>query len=222
MQAAASPASARRELAAARLPASGYLFRRHDGAPGPNAPGLVSQLAARALRDAGVSATLHQLRHRFGTRTYQASHDIRVVQELMGHQSPVTTAAYIRRRHWWDAEPPALAAGIGTGPDDEDPDDGEWDDGDPDDDPGSDGREMAPAAAPDPGRPAGLTWAGALAAAGWRLSPSPGGCQVIGQDGQLCGAPGADRHVTARPVGDAWICGAHYEDLSVIITRGAA
>lgn len=82
------------ELAAARLPASGYLFRRHDGAPGPNAPGLVSQLAARALRDAGVSATLHQLRHRFGTRTYQASHDIRVVQELMGHQSPVTTAAY--------------------------------------------------------------------------------------------------------------------------------
>ena len=128
--------------------------------------------------------------------------------------------AGIRRRHWWDAEPRALAAGIGTGPDDDDPDDGEWDDGDPDDDPGIGGRETAPA--PDRGRPAGITWAGALAAAGWRLSPSPGGCQVIGQDGQRCGDPGAIHHVSARPVGDAWICARHHEHLSVIITRGAA
>ena len=38
--------------------------------------------------------TAHSLRHRFGTMTYRACKDIRVVQQLMGHASIQTTAGY--------------------------------------------------------------------------------------------------------------------------------
>ena len=82
------------ELAAAKLPSRGYAFRRHDGASGPNAPWLVSHLASDFLRDCGIPATLHSMRHRFASRTYQASKDIRAVQSLMGHVSPEVTSAY--------------------------------------------------------------------------------------------------------------------------------
>ena len=76
------------------LPASGFVFPRNDGQHGPNQPWTVSHLANRHLHECGINATLHQLRHRFGTAAYQASRDLRVVQELMGHQSPSTTAGY--------------------------------------------------------------------------------------------------------------------------------
>lgn len=82
------------ELAAARLPSSGYVFRRMDGRPGHNEAWLVSQLANRHLHNCGIAATLHQLRHRCGTMAYRASRDLRAVQELLGHQSPSTTAGY--------------------------------------------------------------------------------------------------------------------------------
>jgi integrase len=36
----------------------------------------------------------HTLRHRFGTQVYRHSHDLRAVQELLGHSSPVTTQRY--------------------------------------------------------------------------------------------------------------------------------
>jgi integrase len=76
------------------LPASGWVFRRRDGRPGPNTPALVSKLAGQHLRSCGIAATLHQLRHRFGTAAYDVGHDLRVVQELMGHATPATTALY--------------------------------------------------------------------------------------------------------------------------------
>jgi integrase len=82
------------EIAAAALPSHGYAFRRRDGRPGPNSPTRVSQLCNRHLHECGIAATLHQLRHRFGTQTYRASHDLRMVQELMGHADPATTAGY--------------------------------------------------------------------------------------------------------------------------------
>ena len=82
------------ELRAAGLPASGYVFRRRDGRPGPIAPHLVSHLAGECLREAGTSATLHQLRHRFLTLAYQQTRDLRLVQELAGHATPQTTAGY--------------------------------------------------------------------------------------------------------------------------------
>lgn len=82
------------ELSAARLPPRGWAFARLDGRPGPNQPWVVSQLCGAHLHQLGIPATLHQLRHRFGSRLYGETHDLRLVQELLGHASPVTTAGY--------------------------------------------------------------------------------------------------------------------------------
>ena len=87
------------EFAAAELTAlpgrrTGYVFKRHDGRTGHNQPWLVSNLANEHLHECGSRATLHQLRHWFGTNTYRAKRDLRVVQELMGHEEPSTTAGY--------------------------------------------------------------------------------------------------------------------------------
>lgn len=82
------------ELEAARLPVTGYAFRRADGKPGPNAPHHVSHLIAAYLHDAGIPATAHMLRHWFGTHSYRARRDLRATQKLMGHGSPDTTALY--------------------------------------------------------------------------------------------------------------------------------
>jgi integrase/recombinase XerC len=41
-----------------------------------------------------MDCSAHQLRHRFGTRVYQASHDIRLTQAMLGHSDPKTTAIY--------------------------------------------------------------------------------------------------------------------------------
>lgn len=68
------------------------LFLRPMG--GPWSPAMVSRAIALFFDDINVDATAHQLRHWFGTRAYMASHDIRVVQELMGHSSPTVTAGY--------------------------------------------------------------------------------------------------------------------------------
>lgn len=77
------------------LPSSGFVFPRGDGQPGPNAPWTVSQLSAEAIRRSGTDATLHQLRHRYATMMDEASgHDLRLVQEVLGHQNLETTAIY--------------------------------------------------------------------------------------------------------------------------------
>lgn len=58
-------------------------------------PGLVSTLVNRWLHDVmGISDNLHSLRHWFGTQLYQDTRDLRLVQDLMGHASPQTTAVY--------------------------------------------------------------------------------------------------------------------------------
>ena len=82
------------EIRTAYLPTSGYVFRRMDGRPGPNEPWRVSQLVNRHLHRHGISATLHQLRHRLGTQLYQATRDLRAVQSTLGHANPGTTAGY--------------------------------------------------------------------------------------------------------------------------------
>ena len=87
-------AFAREALLEHGLPARGWVFRRADGQPGPNAPWRVSQAANRYLHDHGFPETLHQLRHRFGTQAYAVDHDLRLVQELLGHRRPETTAGY--------------------------------------------------------------------------------------------------------------------------------
>jgi len=82
------------ELAAVRLPNSGFAFRRYDGLAGPNQPWRVSQLVNRHLRRHGITATLHQLRHRMLSLSYQQTLDLRLVQDLAGHADPRTTAGY--------------------------------------------------------------------------------------------------------------------------------
>ena len=78
-------------------------LRRHRGSqwvfPSRLQPGLdrpvsgdwVSKTLKRLL---GGELTAHTLRHRFATKAYQGSKDIRAVQELLGHSSPATTAVY--------------------------------------------------------------------------------------------------------------------------------
>lgn len=87
------------------LPRSGWLFTRRDGLDGPVAPHTVSHIGARHLRACGVPATMHQLRHLFGTTMYRRTRDLRVVQELLGHSSPATTAGYAA----WSPEAAAVA-----------------------------------------------------------------------------------------------------------------
>lgn len=97
------------ELLAAGLPRAGWVFPRHDGQPGPNRPWLVSHLCNAWLHDSGHPETLHQLRHRFATVTYQDSRDLRMVQELLGHAHPQTTALYA---DWDQAEAAIVIARI--------------------------------------------------------------------------------------------------------------
>ncbi|WP_328660305.1 tyrosine-type recombinase/integrase [Nocardia salmonicida] len=51
----------------------------------------LGKLVARALPDGW---TAHTLRHRFGTLTYAEGHDIRAVQELLGHARVTTSQVY--------------------------------------------------------------------------------------------------------------------------------
>lgn len=92
------------------LPDSGYVFRRQDGQPGPNRPNMVTVLAAEHLHGLGIPASLHQLRHRFATRLYQDTSDLRMVQELLGHSSPSTTAIYTA---WSQERAAAAVAALG-------------------------------------------------------------------------------------------------------------
>lgn len=82
------------ELRVHGLPSRGYVFPRGDGLPGCNSPARVSQICNAYLHGRGVAESLHSLRHRFGTRLYQLSTDLRMVQEVMGHSDPATTAGY--------------------------------------------------------------------------------------------------------------------------------
>lgn len=62
----------------------------------PIDPKSVSRSANKFLALHGIEATLHQLRHRYGTQAYSLSRDLRMVQEQLGHSSPATTQIYTR------------------------------------------------------------------------------------------------------------------------------
>lgn len=90
------------------LPSRGWLFTYRDGRPGHVPPHLVSSRANRYLRDLGITHTFHTLRHWFGTQTLRANGgDLRQSQELMRHQSPVSTAIYT----WVDPKAAAVTVG---------------------------------------------------------------------------------------------------------------
>jgi len=72
-------------------PASGYLFpngRRGDSHVCERTTG---QLVSDALPDGW---TMHSLRHRFATRAYRGTRNLRAVQALLGHASVATTERY--------------------------------------------------------------------------------------------------------------------------------
>lgn len=75
------------------VPWTGPVFKRADGRPLP--AWKVSQLLRAHMHACGVVASAHQLRHWYATEVLERSGgDLRMVQELLGHSSPATTAIY--------------------------------------------------------------------------------------------------------------------------------
>lgn len=68
----------------------GYLFPSPFG--GHLSPHWVGTLVSRALSD---GTTMHQLRHLCATEIHDQTHDVRLVQVLLGHSSLATTQRYI-------------------------------------------------------------------------------------------------------------------------------
>nr|DAS46753.1 MAG TPA: SITE SPECIFIC RECOMBINASE XERD [Bacteriophage sp.] len=77
-------------LAARITRAGGYVF---PGAiDGHISAAYLGRLVARVLPDGW---TAHKLRHRYATRAYSSGHDLRAVQELLGHAKIETTRNYV-------------------------------------------------------------------------------------------------------------------------------
>ncbi len=86
------------ELQAYGLPRRGPVFTMFDNrgrhTSRPITPARVSAACNLYLQKVRAGASLHQLRHFFGTALYKTSQDIRLVQEALGHSSPNITAIY--------------------------------------------------------------------------------------------------------------------------------
>jgi len=82
-------------LEALPMPARGPVFVQGDRFGGaPLEPWNVSHQVNRYLARIGVKASCHCLRHTMATRLYRATHDLLLVQTLLGHSSPAVTAVY--------------------------------------------------------------------------------------------------------------------------------
>jgi len=57
-------------------------------------PWRISKICNDHLHGCGITSTLHTLRHWCGTEAYAVDHDLRAVQELLGHAVVQTTAGY--------------------------------------------------------------------------------------------------------------------------------
>jgi len=82
------------DLQALGMPVRGRLFRAESGRP-LTARDISKQVNHYLHNRVGTASTLHTLRHRYATRMYPATgHNLRQLQELLGHASPSTTAIY--------------------------------------------------------------------------------------------------------------------------------
>ena len=77
------------DLAGTIAASRGFLFPGDE--EGHLSPRWVGKLIAGALPD---HWTAHTLRHRFATRAYRGSRNLRAVQSLLGHSSVATTERY--------------------------------------------------------------------------------------------------------------------------------
>lgn len=92
------------------MPKRGALFQRDDGKA--LAPYTVGRLIADYLHSLGIEASAHQLRHHFASAVYRETSDLRMVQELLGHSSPTTTAVYAQ---WNPAKAADVVRRLGAG-----------------------------------------------------------------------------------------------------------
>ena len=82
---------------AATMPRDGWWFPARQGRNGHVSGAAVTNLITRAKKRAGITdptLTPHSLRHAFGTDLVDEGVDIRVVKELMMHESLATTQIY--------------------------------------------------------------------------------------------------------------------------------
>lgn len=96
----------RQDLLAQIIDAHGFLFK--GNIDGHLSAAYVSRLISASL---GNRTTAHQLRHRFATEALRGTHDLRAVQELLGHASLATTQIYtdVADEDLWDAVAAAAA-----------------------------------------------------------------------------------------------------------------
>jgi integrase len=72
----------------------GYVLLTASGRP--YQPSRLSVASSKHLRELHVASTLHSLRHYYATAAYQATRDILLVRDLIGHESVGTTQIYTR------------------------------------------------------------------------------------------------------------------------------
>lgn len=76
---------------------NGYLFVNYEGASAgsPMSYSNVYKIISRLANQNGFRATPHMFRHSAATAWIETGSEIDVVQELLGHASPVTTSVYL-------------------------------------------------------------------------------------------------------------------------------
>ncbi|QDZ14754.1 tyrosine-type recombinase/integrase [Humibacter ginsenosidimutans] len=78
-------------------PTDDWWFPSYGSATLPHVtPGAVGAAISSAMQRAGIVGTPHQLRHWYGTALLKRGADLRLVQGLMRHESPATTARYTK------------------------------------------------------------------------------------------------------------------------------